>query len=121
MIEPDHFSLRSERDAGVRRITPVGELDLATVPILQREYRRALEDPAARMIVVDLRRLTFIDSTGIGVLLHMSAECAEADRLRLINGSPAVERLIELIGVRRRLPVISSDDDPLAPVPPAGE
>jgi anti-sigma B factor antagonist len=111
------FSIRRQRQGPVRRIMPSGELDLASVPVLRGEFEFARDDPGVAMIVLDLTRLTFIDSTGIGVLLHMSAECAETDRLRLVNGSPAIGRLIDLMGVRHRLPIVSLGDDPLAPLP----
>jgi anti-anti-sigma factor len=90
---------------------PRGELDVAGVPALRREFDLTRDDPDVEIIVLDLTRLTFIDSTGIGVLLHMSAE---ADRLRLVNESPTVGRLIDLMGVRDRLPFLSPGDDPLA-------
>jgi hypothetical protein len=79
--EVDRFSVRGERDAAGRRVTPVGELDLATAPTLQRECGRA--------------RRRYVD----------------ADDRRRPDPS-----LIDLMGVRSRLPVISSVDDPLAPL-----
>ena len=110
------FSIRSESDGRVRRNTPSGELDVATAAILRREFEVARDDAAARMIVMGLGQLTFIDSTGVGVLLQMSAACAESDRLRVINASRTVERLIDLMGVRHRLPIMSTGSGPLAPL-----
>jgi anti-sigma B factor antagonist len=111
----DLFSVHTERSDGIVRITPSGELDLATAPILERELDAARSDDAA-MIVVDLTKLDFIDSTGLGLLLRINDVCAEADRLRIVNGSPAVVRLFDIAGVRDLLPIISSEDDPLAPL-----
>jgi anti-sigma B factor antagonist len=111
----DLFSVRTERTDGILRITPFGELDLATTPILERELDAARSDDAA-MIVVDLTKLDFIDSTGLRLLLRMNDVCADADRLRIVNGSPAVVRLFDIAGVRDLLPIISSEDDPLAPL-----
>ena len=68
------------------------------------------------MIVVDLTALAFIDSSGLGVLIRAAQRCAGVDRLRIVNGSPAVERVLDLTGLRERLPVISPQDDPLAPL-----
>ena len=68
------------------------------------------------MIVVDLTQLSFMDSTGIGLLVRMNDACEAADRLRVVNGSPAVVKALDITGVRRQLPIISSDDDPLAAV-----
>ncbi len=117
MIVVDPLSVRETSEGGVRRLTPVGELDLATVPLLESAFDAVLGDDDAEMIVVDLTELSFIDSTGVHLLIRMHRACADADRLRVINGSRAVERVLDLTGVRARLPIISSDGDPLAPLP----
>jgi anti-sigma B factor antagonist len=113
----DGFIVHSERDGSVHRLTPLGELDLATVPILEREFQAVHPDPAAEMIVVDLTKLSFMDSTGIAALMRMNDACEEHDRLRIVNGSPAVVRVLDVTGVRPFLPIISSHDNPLAPRP----
>ena len=99
----------------MHRLIPTGELDIATTPILERAFE-AVYDGDAAMIVVDLTELSFMDSTGIGALIRMNDACEAADRLRIVNGSPAVVRVLDITGVRRQLPIISSDDDPLAPL-----
>jgi anti-sigma B factor antagonist len=112
---PEQFSVRSERTARVHRLTPVGELDLATAPILEEAFDVAYDETDAdTVIVVDLRELEFIDSSGIRVLLKF-VELAPG-RLRMVNGTPAVTRLFEITGVRALIPVISPDTDPLAPL-----
>jgi anti-anti-sigma factor len=117
MIKPDLFSVRSERTGRVHRLTPVGELDIATVPVLKEAFEAAFGDGDAELIVVDLTRLEFIDSTGVRLLLEMNAACEHVDRLRVVNGSAAVVRVLDISGVRAYLPIISSADDPFAPLP----
>ncbi len=73
------------------------------------------------MIVLDLTELGFMDSTGIRLLLRMTAACADADRLRVVNGSSAVVRLLDVSGVRTYLPIISSNEDPLARLAPLAQ
>jgi anti-sigma B factor antagonist len=115
MIRPEPLSVSSEREAnGVHRLTPVGELDIATVPILDGACESAFADVTAAMIVLDLTALDFMDSTGINLLLGLNARFPE--RLRVINGSSAVERLLDITGVRDTLPIISNDTDPLEPL-----
>ena len=110
------LSIRRSRDAGIVRLTPVGELDLATVPLLERACDEVMGDSAAEMIFVDLTELEFMDSCGLHLLLRMAALCKAADRLRVVNGSSAVVWLLDVSGVRDRLPIISSHDDPRAPL-----
>jgi anti-sigma B factor antagonist len=76
-VEHEELHTADERRATVLR--PVGELDLHTAGVL----REALEaEPADRITVVDLGRLEFIDSTGLGTLV--------AARQRLIAGGGAL-------------------------------
>src|ERR1700733_16219682 len=116
MNPPGPFTIRETREGGGHRLTPVGELDLATAPQLESAFDAVFADDDAAMIVVDLTELSFMDSTGIHLLLWMHAACEDADRLRVINGSPAVERMLDLAGVRAHLPIISRDCDPVAPL-----
>jgi anti-anti-sigma factor len=113
---PELLSIRRSRDGRVERLTVRGELDIATVPILERAFGAVLAQDDVPMIVVDLAKLTFMDSSGLHLLLRMNDACAAADRLRIVNGSPAVVRLLDLSGVRELLPIISSDGNPLAPL-----
>ena len=117
MISPGPLSIRKTREGGVHRLTPRGELDIATTPLLERAFDAVFGDDDAEMIVVDLTELSFMDSTGIHLLLRMRAACERADRLRVVNGSRAVERVLDVSGVRAHLPIISSDLDPLARPP----
>ena len=115
-IVPEPLSIRSSREGVLHRLLLIGELDIATVPMLEAAFDAVYSDEAAEVIVVDLTELSFMDSTGIHLLLRMHAACEDDDRLRVVNGSRAVVRLLDVTGVRDHLPIISSDRDPLAPL-----
>jgi anti-anti-sigma factor len=116
MIKQGLLSIGETREGRVHRLTPIGELDLATVPLLERAFHAVSRDKGVEIVVVDLRELTFMDSTGIHLLVQMCAECEDGDRLRVINGSRAVQRVLDVSGVRAYLPIISSEH-PLARAP----
>jgi anti-anti-sigma factor len=118
MFTPEPFSIRSERRGRTHRLTPLGDLDIASVPLLREEFDAVFGDGDAEMIVIDLTELAFMDSTGVRLLVEMNAVCEHADRLRIVNGSPIVVRVLDISGLRRLLPIISSAEDPLAPLPP---
>jgi anti-anti-sigma factor len=87
-----------ERDAVV--IAPRGELDLATVDALDASVRDARAAGAAD-IVIDLRGLTFVDSSGLRLLLQLRNDARRtARRLRLVPGSDEVQRLFALTRTR---------------------
>ena len=86
------------------RVVPAGELDLETTPELDRTVRELLASGFGQ-ILVDLAGVEFIDSTGVHVLLALSAEAdARGCRIALRPGPPAVQRIFELTGTRPLLP-----------------
>lgn len=91
-----------ERD-GSLVLAVQGELDISTSPLLDEALARARATDAAR-IVVDLDQLSFMDSTGLHVLIrHTRAENGRA-RLRLTKASPQAQRLFQLSGTLEYLP-----------------
>jgi len=104
-IERGRFSMRSERDGDVHRLRLFGELDLSNAGDVERELVR-VETTDARSIVVDLSGLTFMDSTGVRLLVTAHARAREEDerRLSLVRGPAAVQRVLQLCGVEALLP-----------------
>ena len=82
-----------------------GELDLATLPVAERAVEGV--DKAAKTLVLDLRKLTFIDSSGLRLILTTAEEWQDGGRrLFVIQGPAQVERVLELTGAGARLNVI---------------
>jgi anti-sigma B factor antagonist len=88
-----------------------GELDMATAPHLEREIASAAaSEPGA--IVLDLRGLDFIDSTGLRTLItehERSRECGR--RFALVQGSKQVDRLMSITRVCEHLQIVSSPEE----------
>ncbi len=73
-----------------------GELDLASADMLEREVRKLRLD-GRDCVVVDLRNVEFMDSTGLRVLLSLRNAAKRAgQRLILVRGPRQVQRLFEL-------------------------
>jgi len=82
------------------------ELDIATAGMLERELAIAAAGDAPK-ILLDLSRLTFIDSTGLRVVLEFNERVGGNEgRLSVIAGTPAVDRLLDIVGLRERLPLV---------------
>jgi anti-sigma B factor antagonist len=92
---PHPFRIDIAYDGDEARLSPIGELDMSTAPQLEA----ALEDASlpGRMVVVDLRGLEFMDSTGLTLLTRWSL-AAERDgfSLALVPGNERIQRLFEL-------------------------
>jgi anti-anti-sigma factor len=100
---PFHIDVHPERDAV--RVVPVGELDLATAPQLEAQLHE-LGRSGFERVVLDLRQLRFVDSTGIRVILGADRNAgAGAHEFSLIGGPPAVQRALELCGLLEHLRV----------------
>jgi len=97
--------MRSARDGDTHVIELAGELDLATAADVDRELRR-VELSDARVIAVDLRKLTFIESTGVRLIVEAQRMSHAGNRLVFVRGSRAVQRLFEICDVADRLPLV---------------
>jgi anti-anti-sigma factor len=100
-------TLRSHgRDAAWIRVT--GELDLAAAPQLSR----ALSDAAAfaSRIVLDLRELSFMDSSGLHLIVAATRRQREAGgRLVLVRGPHQIDRIFSLTGLTEVVEFIDLD------------
>lgn len=104
LIELGGLTMRSERAGDVHTIRLSGELDLATADDVERELER-VEATDAATIVLDLSGLTFMDSTGVRLVVNAHARSrAAGQRLTLLRGQAAVQRVMELSGVDALLP-----------------
>jgi anti-anti-sigma factor len=93
-----------ERDGSLALVVR-GELDITTSPLLDDALLRARDTDVTR-IIVDLLAVSFIDSTGLHVLIkHAGAEGGDP-RIRLTKGSPQAQRLFELTGASNYLPFV---------------
>ncbi|HZL55004.1 MAG TPA: STAS domain-containing protein [Solirubrobacteraceae bacterium] len=88
-----------------------GELDLASVPLLESEVEKAtLDNPAT--IVLDLRGLEFIDSTGLrAILLQDKRSTERGQTFALVRGTPQVQRLLTMTRVDEHLKIIESPEE----------
>jgi anti-sigma B factor antagonist len=91
----------SDRDRVV--VLAQGELDIATVPRLEQELRE-LRAAGSASIVLDLRELTFMDSTGVRLLLQLDAEArSDGFSFAILDCEGPVRRVLTLTGVADRL------------------
>lgn len=76
-------------------VSVVGDVDLVTAGVLRQALAEALE--VSPRLVVDVGRVTFIDSSGLSALAdaHRKA-CDEGGAVRLRSPSPMLKRLLEI-------------------------
>ena len=100
-LEPFRIEVEPSRD--VVRVIPVGDLDLATVGNLRDEVER-LHGAGFNRLVLDLRRLRFMDSNGLRLILEVDAQSrGDGWDFSLVRGPDAVHRLFEVTNLTGRL------------------
>lgn len=93
---PATFRVAIEPEREYVRVIPCGELDLATVEQLNAEIV-TLRSSGLTAIVLDLRELTFMDSTGLRLLLSLDAAArSDGFQFSIIDADGPVRRLLEL-------------------------
>lgn len=103
---PGGLTVTTRRDGPRHTVSLFGELDLASAGDVERALRH-VEATGAESIVVDLAGLTFMDSTGVRLVMSAQARSrADAGRLEIRRGPAAVQRVFEICGVDRLLPFV---------------
>jgi anti-sigma B factor antagonist len=97
LVEP--FTAQSEQRNGIAQVALRGELDLATVPIL-KEQISLVEQDGLSGVIYDLRRLTFIDSSGLVALFRASTLAAQnGRRFAIVGVDERLKRVFQIIGM----------------------
>jgi anti-sigma B factor antagonist len=91
---------------GGMRLVPNGELDLASAPALRDALREA--ELSHDLVVLDLRELRFMDSTGLHVLIDADQRMRKQGReLTIVRGDSQVGRLLDLTHASSQLHVVA--------------
>jgi anti-sigma B factor antagonist len=91
---PFRVDVHPERD--VVRVAAIGELDIATIAQLQAQICE-LREAGFADVVLDLRQLTFIDSSGVELILNEDRFARRNDQnFSLISGTPTIQRVLTL-------------------------
>jgi anti-sigma B factor antagonist len=90
-----------ERD-GATVVVVAGEIDLATAPLLGEQLDRVTAG-CDRPVIIDLDQVTFMDSSGLQVLISHTLAEQNGCEILLTRGSPQVRRLFEISGILEHL------------------
>ena len=111
MDAPNQLRIEVRANGRAVVIAFAGELDLASAAAAQEELDRVADSDVERTIA-DLSGLTFMDSTGLAILVKASRAAKEsARRFEVIKGGPQVERLFALTGMDEEFELIDAPED----------
>src|SRR3954453_5209865 len=110
------FDVTSEQRGGTVLVKLFGELDISSAPKVEDELAR-VEPDRPELIVLDLRKLAFMDSTGLGLLIAADTRARppppppQQDRpLTIVKGPEPVQRVFRITRLEERLEIV--DDVP---------
>jgi anti-sigma B factor antagonist len=116
----DEMSVTVRSERGVVIAAVAGDIDLSTVAGL-RERLSGLVD-SGQPLILDLNRVTFIDSTGLGVLVATARRAAvHGAALHAVCSRPQTRKLLWLTGVDRRIPLSATVDGALTLLAKSGD
>ena len=107
--------LRVALDTDVVRVCPLGDVDIRSVEAI-RQRIADLRAGGARRVVLDLREATFLDSTGVHLILEADADAREDGwDFALIEGPAGVQRSLEVLGLLEHLLFLDPSELPDGP------
>ena len=107
-----NLEFTTTRNPTVAVVAPTGELDLSGAAILEDELERLAAEPGIGSIVLDLRGLEFMDSSGLRLVVMADMRAREAGRrFALVRGGDTVHRVFEITRMSDRLEFVDAPED----------
>ena len=109
MSGPSQIQVAVSHEGDTDFVSPAGEIDIATAP----QVRRAMLEAAGRRLVLDLRSVVFMDTSGLQLLLEGQRRAREqGGAFAIVAGPPRVQRLLDVAGLTGRLQLAGAPDKP---------
>jgi anti-sigma B factor antagonist len=106
------LGIGSELSGGRAVLALRGELDLSTVPEAEASLLRLADESGDATIVLDLRELTFMDSTGLRFVLAANAQATQNHRpFAVVRGPETVHRVFRLALLEERLAFANTPEE----------
>jgi anti-anti-sigma factor len=111
-----HFDIGIRSQGGVTTMELTGEFDLGAEELFEEKLRVAVAGMPADHVVIDLRGVSFIDSSGIRSLADaLSLAREHRIGLSVVRGGDRISKVLQLAGVENVLPLV--DEPPELPPP----
>lgn len=110
-MDSNEFNVVVRREGAAFIVAPEGELDMATVDSLRAALETDLGD--ARFLVLDLRGLGFLDTSGLQLVFEQQRRSEEEGSFSfvLVRGQRHVQRLFDIAGMNDRLTIVDDVQD----------
>jgi anti-sigma B factor antagonist len=103
----------ADRSDGVH-VQLTGELDISSASSVESRLIE-VEQREPERLILDLRRVNFIDSTGLSMIINADGRARKAGRrLTIVSGDGVPRRILRTVGLEDRLDVLSEPPEPSA-------
>ncbi|WP_054692795.1 anti-sigma F factor antagonist [Syntrophomonas palmitatica] len=105
-----NYELKQVRNTLVVKLK--GEMDLLIADKLRKEIDMRLEESNIKNLIINLERVSFIDSSGLGVILGRYKKISSASgRMFIVGANPAVEKILVFSGINKLVPIYTNEQD----------
>ena len=102
--------LHSKKDTLIVRV--LGDLDLVSADEIREKLDNSLEETRAQNLLLDLSKITFMDSSGLGVILGRYRQIKEGRGQMIIYGiKPSLKKILEISGIMSLMPVCNTEKE----------
>ncbi len=105
--------------SGVHILSVRGEIDISTAPKVKLAAREAVFAGSNR-VVLDLSNTTFLDSTGLGVIIALARLLRPDGDIAIVNSDPSIAKTFEITGLAEIFTVCATRDEAIAALSGAG-
>lgn len=104
------FELRLIRNTLVVRVK--GELDMLVAEELRLEIDNRLDNNQVNNLIINLEKVSFIDSSGLGVIIGRYKKIsANSGKMYIVGAQPAVEKILFFSGINKLIPICKNEQD----------
>ncbi len=104
------YELKQVRNTLVVKLT--GELDMLIVDRLRKEIDKRLEEQTFKNLIFNLERVSFIDSSGLGLIIGRYKKMnANSGRVYIVGASNNVEKILLFSGINKLVPIYNQEQD----------
>ena len=99
--------MEHDREKNTVKVYLTGELDHFSAQKIKRELELLLQDPSVKTLILDMKDMTFMDSSGIGVILGRYREIkSRGGTVEVRNMNPQVKKVFMLSGMNQIIKTI---------------
>ncbi len=106
------MSLEFKKIRSTLIVRVAGEMDMLIADKMRTEIDRRIDDKSVKNLVLNLEKVTFIDSSGLGVVIgRYKRITAKQGRMFIVGARPQVEKILFFSGVNRLVPMYKNEQE----------